>query len=318
MLYSLAMIQPSIPLFQYIDLPAPATPWLVDKLIPVGGLVNLYGRQKGGKSFLAMQLALALALGHTEWLGRTLPGIPTKVLYVQLDTPRSLWQDRFKNLREAGVIIPDGSSFVNTPSEYPYQMEDKESAPYPFDILQPSHQNWLKEKVSLNKPELVILDILREVHRGDENDAGHMQQVLAQLDLACRPAAILMISHGKKPPSDPAIEVSLLDEGRGSSHVSARCDTIIRLRSAANGQTGTLSYQGRAAEETSIKLKRDLDTLFWLQAGIDPFKIQLNEVLSDKTLSSDRLKAQKLSELSSKSLEACRHAIRDARKIKTP
>lgn len=302
-----------IPLDQYIDLPAPPTAWLVDPIIPHGGLVNLYGRSKGGKSFLALQLALALTLGHSEWLGFHLPGVPTKVLYVQLDTPRSLWQLRFKNLRDAGVIFPQ--RLPEQTHEYPYQISDKEEAPYPFDILDPKHQIWLKTEVLRYKPELVILDILREVHRGDENDAGHMQQVLAQLDLACRPAAIMLVSHGKKPPSDASQEPSLLDEGRGSSHVSARCDTILRLKSADSGISGVLSYQGRAAENTQIKLNRDMNTLFWLPAGVDPFSIQVKNVLSDTSLGSDRLKAQSLSDLSGKSFEQCRHALKRAKRI---
>ena len=59
---------------------APPT-YLIDKLLPQGGLVGLYGLPGAAKTFLAIDLALHVAMG-LPWLGRaTAPG---NVLYVRL------------------------------------------------------------------------------------------------------------------------------------------------------------------------------------------------------------------------------------------
>jgi Mrp family chromosome partitioning ATPase len=48
--------------------------WLVDGLLPTGGLSVLVGKPKAGKSTLARALAVAVARGE-PWLGRaTFPG----------------------------------------------------------------------------------------------------------------------------------------------------------------------------------------------------------------------------------------------------
>ena len=54
---------------KYIDLPSAAAPWVVDPILPSGGLLNLYGAPKTGKSFGVIQLAHAISSGEKEWMG---------------------------------------------------------------------------------------------------------------------------------------------------------------------------------------------------------------------------------------------------------
>ena len=50
------------------DKTLPPMKWLIDDLLPVGGVVMLSAKPKMGKSFLAIQLALSVASGG-EFLG---------------------------------------------------------------------------------------------------------------------------------------------------------------------------------------------------------------------------------------------------------
>lgn len=60
----------------------PPLEWLVAELVPRPALVALYGPPKAGKSFVAIDLALTVAVGR-KWLGRaTEPGL---VLYVMAE-----------------------------------------------------------------------------------------------------------------------------------------------------------------------------------------------------------------------------------------
>src|SRR5688572_32876186 len=88
---------------EYLKLPRAKETWLVDPILPTSGALLLYGDPKVGKSFAALQLAAALASPSVEESF----GFPVKthgpVVYVQLDTPRSLWAERLEEVRESGV-----------------------------------------------------------------------------------------------------------------------------------------------------------------------------------------------------------------------
>ncbi len=51
------------------ELPDPA--WLLEGVLPEGGLVELYGPPGAGKSFLSLDWGLSVAAG-VPWLGRSL------------------------------------------------------------------------------------------------------------------------------------------------------------------------------------------------------------------------------------------------------
>lgn len=237
-----------VPMFveAYIDLASGPSSWLVEGVIPRGGLALLYGAPKTGKSMLALDLALAVTQAHPSWLGFPIAAAG-RVLYLQLDTPRSLWQDRIRRWEAAGVdFTPWGALAI----------EDKESAPYPFNILHPSHAGWLAQAVAVLTPTLVILDTWRECFRGDENDSDRAQSALSALSSACSPAAVVIVAHGKKPPADPAHQYGLMDEGRGSSYLPGAVDTVMRLRAPEGSDRGFLALQGRALELQHRELHR--------------------------------------------------------------
>jgi hypothetical protein len=124
------------------------------------GLLNIFGHPKQGKSFLSLQFADAVSNPDVH----SILGFPVKthgpVLYLQLDTPRGLWTDRYEgSFRAAGVRLSGVLS------------ADSLMVPYPYDILAEGG-DWLRAACEYHKPVVVIVDTLREIHGGDENDAG--------------------------------------------------------------------------------------------------------------------------------------------------
>lgn len=150
----------------YLSLPSAPETWLVEGLLPTGGSMLIYGDPKIGKSFAALQLACCMVSG-VDWLGFNIPQ-PSNVVYVQLDTARTLWQARIQALANAGYPV-EGVHFG-----------DRETlGTFPFDILEPKH--FAKLVTALQnvyvmseegepvhvEPGAVIIDTLRESHSGD-------------------------------------------------------------------------------------------------------------------------------------------------------
>ena len=273
---------------EYLALPRDRETWLLRPLIPQGGAAALYGDPKLGKSYLAVQLALALTGAQPSWLGFHVSTVG-RVVYLQLDTPGSLWSQRLKDLRRAGLPI-DRIHFA-----------DRETLEhYPFDILQPAHLAYIKTLVREIQPTTVIVDTVRESHSGDEDSSTVMRNVISNLVAATQPAALIIISHARKPSQDRPGD--LMADQRGSGYVVGRMDAVIRLTKKA------LHYTGRAIEEGQIKLERQENGL-WLPV-MDESTAHLAQVVANTALTTLRAKARVLSPLINKSEDAALSAIR--------
>ena len=179
----------------YLNLPRDHGVWLIEPLLPSSGSLLIYGPAKRGmKSTLATSLVAALSGELPDWMGFRI-GKVGRVCYLQLDTPRSTWALRFQRLRELGVLKFNDELV---------KMADRESIiKYPFDILRPDHMLYLREIVHLWDPTAVVIDTLRKVHSGDENSSTIMSNVITNLIGACHPAALILISHDRKPHPGP-------------------------------------------------------------------------------------------------------------------
>ncbi len=265
----------------------------------------LFGDPKVGKSYAALQLAACLATGR-DWLGFHIPQ-PRTVVYVQLDTPRPLWADRVEALATSGH-----------PVRALYYADRETLGTFPFDILQPAHFRLLTEELrsiteidpstgeELTKPtDVVIIDTLREAHSGDENDSTEMQQVIAYLDAAVKPAALILISHARK--SNPEIGYSLMNDNRGSNYIVGRMDGICRFSKES------MRVSSRTLEEETVRLDRSDDGTWTLLN--DPFTKAVEVARAENPLIPTRELARMLHDrFPSKSEAACRAALRRAKK----
>jgi len=291
-----------MPVPAYCALPRSPETWIIENLCPVSGLLNLYGAPKGGKSFLAMQLAAAVSDPTVNnWMSFPIRthGI---VLYLQLDTPRSLWGQRMDQFRELGFDLSN------------VYIADAEQAPYPFDILgtlrDPVSPSWtyLRDQVIAHQPILVIIDTLREIHSGDENKSDQMHNVMANLISACHPSAVCVISHSRK---DNAMapegqRENLLDDNRGSNYISGRMDGI--MRTVSTSHKTYLSYQSRTSERAQLKCKRYAPGL-WAVVCTEEDTI-VRDILRNPLLTTMHARVDALVEQTGKSPEACRSRLR--------
>lgn len=271
----------------YLALPRDPETFLVAPLLPEGGSLTIYGDPKVGKSYAAIQLAAALVSGK-EWLG-----FPVRrngrVVYVQLDTPRSLWAQRLDELRSQGVDIER------------IHFADRESlGTWPFNILNPDHLSLLSRSLLNVAPIAVIIDTLKEAHQLPENDATEMQKVIAGLTNATLPAALILVHHGRKP--NPEYPENIISGARGSNYLPGKMDAMVHFSKK------TMSFTGRAIEEGTLKLER-MDNGFWevAQAEVDA---NIQAILQQFPTASKREQARILASHTGRSEEACRALIR--------
>lgn len=272
---------------EYLAQPRSPETWLIEPLLPTGGTMLLYGDPKVGKSYAAIQLALALSGACLDWFGFPVRN-PGPVVYVQLDTPRSLWAERLDTLKAAGL-----------PVERLFLADRETLKTWPFNILNDDHFVLLQAALLDINPLAVIIDTLRESHSGDENDSTAMQIVTSRLVAATHPAALVVVSHSRKPSENG---YDLINDNRGSSYATGAMDAICRFSKKG------MHYVGRAIEEGSLKLSRNDDGT-WGVSDVD-ITPHIQAVLADPSLSSVKARAAQLALKTGKTEEACRSILR--------
>lgn len=239
---------------EYFSLPTPDHTWILNNVLPVGGMLNIYGKPKTGKSMIGLQLASAIASGKSEWLSFGI-SVHGPVAYLQVDTPRSLWVERALHLERFGL---DFSNVLFADREDP-------DFPYPFDIMGEGYR-WLEKNISLLSPRPItlIIDTLREIHAGSEDESGHMKNVISQTQAAVPGLSIVFISHSRKGnPQQFGFQPDIMDENRGSSYVPGRMDCVMAL----SGRS--LTAKGRALPDTEVGVEMHPESFEVLLA--DPF-----------------------------------------------
>lgn len=160
--------------------------WLIEGLWANEAVGCIGGTPKAGKTWLALEMALAVASGQS-----CLGHFPVKnpgpvILFCAEDGPRAVQE------RVAGLAKARGIDFARLPVGW------IDAAAIWLD--DPTHQKRLGLTVAAMKPRLLVLDPLVRLHRGDENSAGDVANVLGYLRALQREhhVAIVLVHHVRK------------------------------------------------------------------------------------------------------------------------
>lgn len=185
--------------------------WLVDDVLPEGGLLCVYGASGVGKSFLCLDLAAAIAEG-IDWFGHSTQ--QSDVVYVALEGQAGL-RLRVKAWEEHhGRPFPSGVRFV---FEDFYLNQLEEPAQLGTKILSGNGSGDFCE------PGLVIIDTLNRAAPGsDENSSADMNGIIAGATMLkmTTDAAVLLIHHPGKDASRGL---------RGHSSLHAALDSVVEV-----------------------------------------------------------------------------------------
>jgi RecA/RadA recombinase len=204
--------QPYAPVLddEWIDLPTPAP--LIDGLVPARALGFLYGPPASGKSFIALDLAYALANGG-EWAGhRVADSVGSRVVYVLAEGSYG-FRDRIRSWKDAHPDQPAQLHIVPEPVPiFTVAMRRAlEQAQHPLAKLcehlraittpdEGEDEYGASHAVSPYISAIIIDTLSQSIPGADENAASDMSLVIEQLqrlrtDFDC---TVIVVHHGNK------------------------------------------------------------------------------------------------------------------------
>ena len=224
--------------------------WIVPDLLP-GGLVILAGRPKLGKSWLALQICLAVATGG-EFFGKKIER--GRVLYLALEDHERRLQSRMNlqgwppGIVEADFILAD---------KFREQIQH----------LNSGGGARLAKRIQTGGYRLVIVDTLSRALKGDQKDESDMTAAIAPLQetALAQEIAIVLIDHHKKPMG--AADPNPIDDILGSTAKGAVADTAWGLYKEQGKRGAKLAITGRDVDEVMLKVAFDPATCRWQCEG---------------------------------------------------
>jgi putative DNA primase/helicase len=229
-----------IPAPQFLATSSPDVDWMVNGLIQRGSDGFICAFPKVGKSWLAVDLAIALALGE-PWVGFEIPRPVKTALVTREDNPAlTKWRmDHLLNGRGRDRHSLEGKLYVNSREQSADFRLDKP------DLLTPMLST-LKEI----GPEFVVLDVFNIMHAADENDNTEMREVLEQLNMIRREVGC---SFGVVHHFNKTAEGTLSQRMRGSSAISGWAEWLIGIE-AVRGEKNIrrLEFELKAASPEPV------------------------------------------------------------------
>lgn len=206
--------------------------FLIHNAVPKRAVTFIVGQSHEGKSWVAYDLALAVARGE-PWLGMASAVGPSPVLILNFDNPTGELGRRFKRLG----MRPDDRIFFHS--------SDK-----PLKI--PEYSDILFGLVQRLKPAMILTDSFRQSHTLDENSSKDMAQVMSVFkSLTTLGAAVVNIHHTVKSVDD----MEALLSARGSGEIIGSMDAGIVVSKGKLQWAKTRCWVGDKSPDVEFSVK---------------------------------------------------------------
>lgn len=161
------------------------SPCLIDGVLRQGHKMLLAGPSKAGKSFLQIELCIAIAEGR-KWL--SWPCTKGRVMYVNLELDRASCLHRFRDVYKALGWRPDNLKNID--------IWNLRGRSVPMDKLAPK----LIRRAAKKDYIAIVIDPIYKVITGDENSADQMANFCNQFDKVCTElgCAVIYCHHHSK------------------------------------------------------------------------------------------------------------------------
>jgi len=206
--------------FPALDLsgPIPEYDWLVENLLVKGDIAMLVGDGGVGKSWLTMDLAVAMAQGREKWLGMEVAG--KRALIIDQENPMVTVRRRLAAL---------GFNPAKNAEELRYlwyagiRLDQEEMA------------RKLHEDVETFEPELVVVDSLSRAHFKNENSAEEMNPLMNMgvFPIARNLGATVVLIH----------HVSKEGGSRGSTAIRNAVDLTLEVKNETTSKGAETGWQ---------------------------------------------------------------------------
>ena len=228
-------------------------------VLTAGGILQLTGAGKIGKSMLLLNLCYGLALGR-DTLGFGI-GKARKVLYVNGENSALTMQSRLRYLSDYYCIdfeqadrIRENLLFTSTGLLLP----------------KPEAMKEIRGNLAEVMPEVLIFDPLKNFYSGEENSADNMREFMAAVRLLIQQfnVTVIIVHHTGKKQND-----NNFYSGRGSSLLADDAETTAAFQKDANNKgLFNLYVTGRNCDEFTLHLTRQPERwyLYSLTGKLEP------------------------------------------------
>lgn len=221
-----------------IATPPPPIPWAIRPWFVRGDIICLAGEPKLGKSWVGLDLAVALA-SDGRFLGALqVEGGPYRVLVVDEENNPVLLDHRVHRHRVGLGIAPE--NYPSSRLRFLVQNALNLDLPHRREALVPEIEDF--------RPDLIIFDSMIRFHSRDENSNTEMSafhsKVIQPLKVLYK-TGILQIHHLAKPGQGSA---SLFQRIRGASDITAAVDQVWGLTGDRQGTRSLVHVATRSGE----------------------------------------------------------------------
>ena len=218
-------------------------------VLTAGGILQLTGAGKIGKSMLLLNIAYGLALGR-DVLGFGISK-PRRVLYLNGENSQGTMQERLTLLRDYFCI--DEEQVIKT-------RENLQFCSVALLLPKSDAVAEIRGNLAEIRPEVLILDPLKNFFSGEENSSDSMRDFMAairKLILEFGVTVIILHHTGKKQNEDGFYS------GRGSSLLADDAEVTAAFRKNASEKGWfELSVTGRNCDEFTLHLMRQPERWF--------------------------------------------------------
>lgn len=201
------------------DVPPPE--FIVEGMVPKAGITLITAQAKTGKSFLSLDMAIAVANG-----GKFLQQFETKQGPVLMLAAEGIEDNTIKRIQQVFLGRMESEDIPETAPVHLIKQDEDTSN---FKVDTPSGKAALSKLMTQYKPALLILDPLVAIHNQDEKESGPMRNYVFMplMQLAkMHECAIMVIHHPRK-------RGQITDENesiRGTSDILGAIDSHLHIQ----------------------------------------------------------------------------------------
>ena len=202
--------------------------WHIEDILPTRSAMVLVAREGVAKTWMVLDLAIAISQGST-WLNH-FPTNRGRVLIIDEENSKNLLTSRVQKLLTARGEL-----------EALHSLDIHWLVGQGLNLSDNRFTSALEERLAQIKPDVVVIDSLVRIHRGDENDARTMAELFAIIKqiMGIYECTFVFCHHQGK----SAIDTNQsLGRYRGSSEIGAFADSILDVRPTTKRHVFTVTH----------------------------------------------------------------------------